>query len=191
MEWLEHIIDNSFAEMAKDKSMKMPGKIPEEMLDLSIPASDDWRGWKPIKSIITDEDLNKLEKRLTLHLPLSYRHFLKYKHFFELSLPDYAIQFPSHLPDKNLYWFIDRVFQSWEPEYLIGRNYIYFADFNDYGLLCFDANEPRENNEYKIVFIDHEDLETVHEYATNFRELMESDSEAGNRFIERLNDFYS
>ena len=134
--------------------------------------------------------VDKIEKRIGYPLPTSYREYLKYKHFYRLKIPDIAVNLPNLLPDKELTFLKEYVFEMMEPELLIDRGYIYFADFHDYGLLCFDTNEKRENNEYKIVFIDHEDLEEIHLYANNFRELMEADNEKGNRFIDYLNDYY-
>jgi hypothetical protein len=82
------------------------------------------------------------------------------------------------------------IFTRFDPEPLIERGFIYFADFNDYGLLCFDTNDHVEDYDYRIVYIDREDLYEVHPYANNFRELLEADSEKGTRFIEKLNDYY-
>lgn len=91
----------------------------------------------------------------------------------------------------DAYVLRDLVFDSFEPELLIGRGYIYFADFHDYGLLCFDANEVRSDNEYPVVYIDHENLEEVHSYASNFYDLLTGDSERGNRFIDYLNELHN
>ena len=55
--------------------MMMPGDIPEEMLDRSIEPSDDWRGWKPVNSIVDDHDLDEIEGKIGHKLPLTYREF--------------------------------------------------------------------------------------------------------------------
>lgn len=167
--------------------MMFPGDIPEEMLDPSIEPSNDSRGWKPIKSILTDDDLDKLEGKIGHPLPHSYREFLQYKHFYSLIISDRAVNFPDHLPDKEVNFLLGHVFNYMIPEKIIGKGYIYFADFEDYGLLCFDTNEKRENNEYPIVYIDHEDLEDIHLYANNFLELLEADADRGDGFVEYLN----
>lgn len=189
MEWLENVIDACLARMAQTTfpTMMFPGDIPAAMLDPSIPVRSGCQGWKPIVSTITDDDINQFENKIGHPLPLSYRAYLKYKHFYSLRLPDHAVNLPDHLPD-NFEKLDDLIFHCYEPELLIGRNYIYFADFNDYGLLCFDADKPMPENEYPVVYIDHEDLEFMLPYAINFRELMEADEEAGNRFIDRLNN---
>ncbi|MCB0479530.1 MAG: SMI1/KNR4 family protein [Crocinitomicaceae bacterium] len=192
MNWLHKIIDESLSVMAKtDISMMTPGEVPKEMQDGSNKNDDGWRRWKPIDSIIEDSDIEKVEKEIGYPLPQSYREYLKYKHFIELRIPDRAVNLPGILPDKEINFLKELVFEMMEPELIIGRGYIYFADFNDYGLLCFDANEKVQNNEYRIVFIDHEDEEAVHLYANNFKELMEADEEYGNRFIDYLNDYYN
>jgi hypothetical protein len=41
-----------------------------------------------------------------------------------------------------------------------------------------------------VVYIDHENLEEVHAYASNFYDLLTGDSERGNRFIDYLNELY-
>jgi hypothetical protein len=192
MEWLKNVIDKALGEMSKEPDifMKTPGNVPMEMLDKSIAPTNDWKGWKPIDSIVTDSDIDKFELEMGIGLPESYRAYLKYKHFYQLRLPDIAVNLPRHLPDRPLSALREFVFHSHEPELIIGRKYIYFADFHDYGLLCFDANEPAIDNEYHVVYIDHENLNDVHFYSNNFRELLEADSERGNDFIDRLNEYH-
>lgn len=186
---IEQLVDQALDAMrAKEPILRMsPGRIHPDMLDGTIAPLDDWRGWKPIPSIITDADLDRLERDMGLALPASYKHFLKHKHFLRLRLPDIAIQLPHQPPDTELQELRDMVFNSWDPDLLIGRKYIYFADFHDYGLLCFDARNPAPQNEYPVVWIDHEDLEVALDYANDFHDLLGSDPERGNRFIERLN----
>ena len=40
--------------------------------------------WKAIDNQISDEDISKLESKLNVILPLSYKIYLKYKHFYEI-----------------------------------------------------------------------------------------------------------
>lgn len=189
MDWLKKIIDESLHEMSKtDISMMTPAEVPKEMRDDSIEKMDDWIGWKPIASIIEDSDINRIEKIIDYPLPLSYREFLKYKHFYQLIIPDRGVNLPGILPDKELTFLKELVFEMGEPDLILGQGYIYFADFEDYGLLCFNANIKAKNNEYPVVFIDHEDFDDIHLYANNFKELLNADEERGNRFIDFLNE---
>jgi hypothetical protein len=43
-------------------------RMPEEMRDPSLD-HDDWLGWRPIASTVTDEDLDRLEQRIDLAYP--------------------------------------------------------------------------------------------------------------------------
>lgn len=192
MKWLEKIIDDSLDEMSKEQIlMSIPDPdMPEEMFDKNISTEEGWKGWKPITSTFDNRALDRLEDTIKIKLPLSYRHFLMYKHFYRLNISDYSVNLHSNLPDRNLEAFKELFFESFDPKYLIEKGFIYFADFEDYGLLCFDSNQNKENNEYPIVYIDHEDLSVNHLYAKNFKELLFADSERGNRFILKLNEFY-
>lgn len=191
MEWLEKIVDETLAKMSKeDILMKVPDPdMPKEMFDSSVSCENDWKGWKAIKSVFNDSDLNRLERILGIKLPISYRYFLMYKHFYQLSIPDFAVNLHTHLPDENLDGFKEFLYE-YEPESLIEKGLIYFADFQDYGLLCFDSTEKRENNDYPIVYIDHEELSIKHHYANNFKEMLLEDRERGNRFVLELNEYY-
>ncbi|MBD0400586.1 SMI1/KNR4 family protein [Flammeovirga sp. EKP202] len=191
MEKIKSIVEQCLIEMSKEEFfMMIPDDIPDEMLDKSIEPSEGYQGWKPINSIIDDNDLDKVESKIGHKLPQSYREFLKYKHWFGLRIPDHAVNFPDHKPDKELSFLSEKVFEYMEPELIIGKGYIYFADFEDYGILCFDTNHEKENDEYRIVYINHEDLDDIHLYANSFTELLEADEEAGNRFIDKLNSYY-
>lgn len=191
MDWIKETVDKALKEMSKEQIfMMLPGNIPKEMLDETIPPSDDWKGWRPIESIISDSDISKLEQKIGITLPTSYREYLKYKHFYRLRLPDIAVNLFPHPPDKNLTVLQTHILEYHEPELVIGRKYIYIADFHDYGLLCFDANVKVSDNEFRVVYIDHEDLDDIHIYADNFRDLLEADSEKGNDFIDKLNEYH-
>jgi hypothetical protein len=172
---IQEIVDETLARMrAVAINMMVPGEIPEEMLDTSILGSEDWRAWKAIPSIVTDVDLDRLEGKIGRKLPPSYRELLQYKHFGCLDIPNRAVRLFSHWPDHHFRHLVNHI-HNYDSEGLIDQGYIYFADFEDYGYLCFDTNVPRENNEWKVVYIDHEELDVVHDYAENFLALLEGD----------------
>lgn len=184
MDWLKETLDNCFKNMiSQEYQMETCAKIPIEMLADDADIRKEWKTWKPIDSIIDDECLNNLQEELNYMLPKTYKEFLKYKHFVELSINDFSVNFPKHLPDKSLKDLKQKAYDFYEPGYLLEQKLFYFADFQDYGLLCFDATVQKPDNEFKIVFIDHEDIDTKFNYAENFRELLLGDKEKGNRFI--------
>lgn len=189
MKWLYKIVDEVFIRMQKEEfAMSVENyHFPKEMIEKEAPINKKLKIWKPVASSITDEELYELENKINKKLPKSYREFLKYKFFNEFMLEDYGIEFPSHLPNKTIDDILERE-EIFEDEFM-PKGYIYFADFSDWGFLCFDTNQSREDNEYPVVMIDHEDSENIHLYAENFRDLLESDQERSNRFIEYLNEF--
>lgn len=193
VDWLEVLVDASLERMIKGKIlMRHPDpNMPQEMIDPNIPKQDDWIGWRPISSNITDLELDDLELKIGKQLPQSFRHLLKYKCYYELKMEDRSFSLLNNLPGRTIIELEKGILKNFYPSCLIQLGYIYFADFHDFGLLCFDANSIEENHEYPVVYFDHEDLTTVHYYAKNLRDLLESDKERGNRFIEKLNTFYS
>jgi hypothetical protein len=192
MSWLTEIIDKSFAKMVEEEYlMQTCVKIPLEMCLEDYDPRKEYKTWNPIPSIVTDESLNKLEEKLKLNLPKSYREFLKYKHFVELQIDDFAVSFPKHLPNTYLETLEDFMLNIYEPKYLINKKLICFASFHDEGYLCFDATESKQENEYKIIYLDHENIDDKIEYCTSFKELMEGDKERSNIFITtKLNKRY-
>lgn len=191
MDWLYKIIDKSLLEMSKsDVLMMVPGQIPELMLDDTRDELSGWTGWKSIPSTITDLNIEKFELEIGKALPQSYKLFLKYKHFMNLNIPDKMIHFPGIVLGEELSFLKENISNILEPELIIGKGYIYFADFEDFGMLCFNTNVKAKNNEYPIVYIDNDNLEEIHLYADNFKALLEGDSEKGNQFIDYLNEYH-
>ena len=130
--------------------------MPVEMRDETRPVVDGETPWKPIPSTVTERDLEELEEQITLRYPALYKEFLRYQHFYEL-WPEKEITFFPH----GIYAWKDRLldayFNSWDPTNLIERGYIYFADYSDWGIVCFDTNHQRPgDNDCPIVLIDHE-----------------------------------
>ena len=187
MDWLKETLDKSFAKMIIEEfQMTTSVRIPIEMCVEGTNLRQEYKTWRPIDSIIDEENLDNLEAELNFKLPKSYREFLMYKHFLELNIDDFCIDFPRHLPDKSLKDLKQKAIDFYEPGYLLEHKLFYFADFCDCGLICFDAKEQKENNEYDIVYIDHEDIERKYFYAHNFKGLLLGDKETGNRFITEV-----
>lgn len=187
---IKAIVDKAFEEMSKEPVFFCQSNIDVDMIDHSAELVHNQQLWRPIDSIIEDKDLNQLELKIGYKLPEAYRTFLKYKHFYSLYIPDGSIGFPPHLPDKNCSALLELIFEYHVPELVIGQGYIYFADFYDYGLLCFDTNANVENADYPVVYICHDELDdehNVHLYANNFMALLEGDDNTSELFIDKLN----
>ncbi|GAB3827814.1 SMI1/KNR4 family protein [Hymenobacter jeollabukensis] len=131
--------------------------MPTEMRDeAGVVHDSDAVSWKPIPSTAADSDIKELEDRINLRYPDLYKEFLQYKHFYDL-WSQKEINFFSH----GIYdWkeeLFDRYFNSWDPAKLIGQGYIYFADYSDWGMVCFDTNnQNQEDGDCPIIMIDHD-----------------------------------
>jgi hypothetical protein len=136
--------------------------LPDYMIDdTKQPSTKDWRYWKPLNAIIPEADFSTYETQTGIKLPASYKTFLGYKFFMDLNF-GHEVVFFKHT--KN--WLNDNLekINMWRAEFTIEKGLLPFADFSDWGLLCFDANKSFEDNEYNIVYIDHEDIDNPKEY---------------------------
>ncbi|MFK8006055.1 MAG: SMI1/KNR4 family protein [Saprospiraceae bacterium] len=189
MKSIYQIVDDSLQKM-REQFFPMTGiieEVPKEMIDLSLETEEDYIGWKAIPSQITDKELLEFEEELNCKLPNSYKHFLQYKYFMELHLQDVAIRLHHFFPKSKLEKLEKMNLDSSFSKEILRKGYFYFADFYDFGLLTFDTNQPKEENEFEIVFFMYDDLKNKYLYSKSFTELMNSDENQSNNFIERLN----
>mgnify|MGYP000393543434 CR=1 FL=1 len=145
--------------------------VPDQMIhNQKKPRFEGALFWIAIDSTITISELENLEKFYGFPIPESYKSFLQHRHFLELELGQNSIGFFKSLPNS----FIKDT-KSEISKYcgvLLERGYIPFAKFSDAGILCFNTNQPKENNDYSIVSFDFEDdLETPEEYDLNFESM--------------------
>lgn len=144
--------------------------IEKEMADPSQNPNDEWKTWLPIDSRVTDAEIKEYEDKIEYPLPESYRTFLKHKHFYELNIAEAS--FCSHPVNLWKSKLIEMVFEGYPRKHLIDKGYIPFAAYSDWGLLCFDTNVKKSENEYPVVLWDHEEADKVESVSENFLELM-------------------
>ncbi len=171
-------IDEGLAEWKELGLMQIPDPhMPPEMVDNKRPRDNDWIPWKPIASTVTDHDIEEIEIFSGIPFPESFKAFLKYKHFYELgfSNPMEVVFFdhPVHTWKRK---YFDYYSYDWVRKYLLAKKYLPFAAHYDWGILCFDANEPVSDHEYTIVMIDHElvwdELMPFQLFNANFMEMV-------------------
>jgi len=136
--------------------------VPDYMVDHTKHTNtSDWCHWKPLKAEISEADFENYEKQTGIKLPASYKTFLGYKFFIDLNFGHEVIFFKH---TKN--WINENLesINQWGTEFTTDKGLLPFADYSDWGLICFDANIPYEENEYNICYIDHEDMDTPKEY---------------------------
>ena len=153
-------VDEAIAQLRRLDVMRSPGKVPDSMLDPSVPAHGDWVGWKPVPSTVTDEDLNALERETGLPFPPLYRDFLKYLHFVDLT--EVGIRFERHMCHNWRETLRREYFRSSLRPRILGVGLIPFGDETqrDAGYACFDTRRRLPDGDCPVVFWDHEWLDT-------------------------------
>jgi hypothetical protein len=144
---------------------RLPGSLPEQMLDLAVPSDGDWHAWKPIASTVTPSALAAFESELGIRLPAAYRALLTHVHFLELHPP--KVRFESHPPrwqdakrGQQAVELLDLDGETLVPVAALGL-FVIGSDLNDGGPICLDLRAPRMDDDCPVVFVDHESGERV------------------------------
>lgn len=167
---MEKIIDKYLDELISIELNKLPGEIVPEMSDPNQDKNEEWRIWNPIQSRVTDEEIEEFESRLGYKLPESYKKFLKHKHFYELQIGECSFcEHPSGIWRASL---SEMIFDGYPREFLIDTGRIPFANWSDWGLLCFDTTVENHNNDYSIVLWDHEVFDEFEPKYSNFNNMI-------------------
>lgn len=169
-ETIKRIIDTNLQKWIDMGLNELPGAIEIEMADPNQDRGEEYSTWFPIDSKVTDEEIEELENRLGYPLPGDYKTFLKHKHFYELHISEAS--FCSHPVNTWRAKLIAMTFDGYPTEYLIEKGYIPFADWNDWGLLCFDTNRNKEDFNYPVVLWDHETASKVQDHSPDFYDLL-------------------
>src|SRR5690242_6288096 len=130
-------VDLAIAQLRRIDLMRWPGKLPDLMRDSSITPSNDWVGWRPIPSTVTDADLDALERETGLAFPPLYRDLLQYRHFVDLT--EVGVPFERHLCHDWQETLRKAYFRSWPRERVLDAGLLPFGDasFMDAGPVCF------------------------------------------------------
>jgi hypothetical protein len=161
-------VDAAIAQLRRLDLMRSPGKVPPAMRDPSIAPSDDWVGWRPVPSTVTDEDLDGLERETGLRFPPAYREFLQYQHF--VTLTELGVCFDRHLVGEWQETLRQSYFSGWPRERIIDRGLLPFGSESlmDAGPVCFDTRSASAGNDWPVVFWDHEWVGTSQEVRPMF-----------------------
>ena len=167
---IKNIIDTHLKKLVDIKLNMLPGQIETEMSDPNQDKKEEWRTWFPIDSKVTDDEIQEIVGRIGFKLPEDYITFLKHKHFYELRISE--VSFCRHPVNTWRAKLTEMIFEGYPTEYLIEKGYIPFADWSDWGLLCFDTNRNQSDNNYPIVLWDHEIEDEVHDEYKDFYDLI-------------------
>tara|TARA_R110002050_G_scaffold263024_1_gene403409 strand:+ start:7363 stop:7896 length:534 start_codon:yes stop_codon:yes gene_type:complete len=175
---MKRIIDKYLDELISNKLNELPREIVPEMSDPNQDKNEEWRIWNPIPSKVTDEEIKEFESRLGHNLPESYKSFLKYQHFYDLQIGECSFcEHPFGIWRASL---SEMIFDGYPREFLIDTGRIPFANWSDWGLLCFDTTVEHYNNDYPIVFWDHEVFDEFEPKYSNFDSMITGLDKEGN-----------
>lgn len=162
---IKQVLDKYFDFMDEIGGNQYPTEfIPEILLDKNRKLDEEYSYWIPIKSSVSENDIIELEALFRHRLPASFLYFLCERHFVEVQLGSYAINFFSNFPGELTSKFKEIINQLYWT--LLERNYLPIAHVMDYGVLCFDANADVFDNNYPLVILDHESDYTQPEFYT-------------------------
>ena len=157
MKSTNEIFDDYWAFHLEIGGMTLPYQlIPPQMKDHSRKSNHDGIScWKTIPSTIEDEEIERLESAYRNPLPSSYKAFLKYKHYLHFTnVGEYSLDFFDCDPKKRFTEWIPAIIEEFAP--FVNYKYLVIGTFQDStGVLCFDANQELDDNEYPMVLIDY------------------------------------
>ena len=138
------------------KSVKVYATQPEHtdyMVDI---ISDNDCVWKAIDNQISDKDIADFESELNIVLPLSYKTYLKYKHFYEMFWDLDVFLYPKPIHSWN-----NILIENNEEmqEEILEKGYFAIGRYSDCGVIALKLTD-NENKEGEIVLFDYETSET-------------------------------
>ncbi|GEP90002.1 SMI1 / KNR4 family (SUKH-1) [Chitinophaga terrae (ex Kim and Jung 2007)] len=166
---IKNIIDTHLNKWVEDELNKLPIEIDPAMAGPVNEDDDDWNTWLPIPSTVTDAEIEDFEKQLGHKLPGDYKTFLKHRHFYELQIGE--VSFCSHPVNTWRADLAEKIFEGYPTKYLLDKGYIPFADWSDWGLLCFDTNRNQQDHNYPVVLWDHELADEVEDRYDDFYDM--------------------
>ena len=167
---MEKVIDKYLNDLIIHGLNKTVGDVVLEMADPNQAREEEWRIWNPIRSTVTDQEIEAFQSRIGHKLPESYKRFLKHKHFYELYIGE--LSFCTHPPGIWRTSLSEMIFEGYPREYLFDKGRIPFADWSDWGHLCFDTSAECKDNDYPIVLWDHDQSDEFEYKYQNFESML-------------------
>ncbi|MGF9698470.1 SMI1/KNR4 family protein [Paenibacillus sp. MABNR03] len=133
--------------------------VPVEMQDGAVD-EEGWVRWRMLPSTVTEDQIRELEQSFELHVPIPplYRAFLSTRYVLNVYLryDDFVIGLPN-LPSDRPLEDLHGLWSAWKP--LISKGYVPFATYeDDAGPVCWDIRNPHGDEDYAVVWFDHEFL---------------------------------
>lgn len=170
---IKQVLDKHFTfSNSIGRNVVLSDEVPLSMVDPARKGAEGWTYWSSIAGTVTDAELAELEGMFGFGLPLSYRYFLRQRHFLELQLGKQAIVFFRNLPFQLVKKIRETIERSC-PQ-LVGSAFLPFAFYMDSGILCFDARVTFPDHDYPVVLLSVADgFEEKKWYANSFLDLFQ------------------
>lgn len=161
---MQDTLDNA---ILQGKSVKMYVTQPEHTDYMVNIITEKDCVWKAIDNQISDDDIAEFESELNIVLPLSYKTYLKYKHFYEMFWDLDVFLYP-----KPLHSWSNILIKNNEKmqEEILDKGYFAIGRYSDYGVIALKLTDD-ENKEGEIFLFDYETPETE-VLAPNFIEFL-------------------
>jgi hypothetical protein len=166
---IKNLIDSHLKKWVDNGLNQIQDNVELEMADPNQDKNEEGNIWFPINSKVTNAEIEEFENRIGHKFPDDYKFFLKHKHFYELIISQAT--FCSHQVNTWKESFSEMIFNTYPVDF-IGKGYIPFIIWSDWGLLCFDTNRNKEDNNYPIVVWDHEMTDEFQEVYKSFFDLI-------------------
>jgi hypothetical protein len=178
----ELLVERFVASFEKLDEMLVFEETDPVALQLAIgePDQHDFRRWRPIKVNTETSALEPIYSRLPARFPRLFERLVLLYRWAEVDLKSYRLL--ANPPGPGLGGLLEQMYQGpdmWNC--LLEAGYIQFAKGPDvdFDPVCFDINGRRQNRDYRILKIDHEEIlcnnrvQVVAELAPSFERLME------------------
>jgi len=125
--------------------------------------------WKPVENTVTDKSIQEFEQELKVILPKSYKHYLKYKHHYEIFWDIEIILYAKPVNRwKNI--LLEVILDT--KEEMLDKGYLAIGRFSDCGEIALKLGN-NETDEHEVVVFDNETAEIDEVLASNFTEFLE------------------
>ncbi len=132
--------------------------VPLDMLDGPVDKNE-WARWKPIDSPIQLNEIERIEKKYGVKLPLLFSAYLMYK---SLMMTNFIVNLPETPSDRPLEQALLYLDIYNEHDFFKKNKLLPFGDYNvDHCLLCFDLK--KQENKYLDCPIVHVDADLSNE----------------------------
>jgi len=120
--------------------------------------------WKPVENSISEEDINDLEKQLNITIPVSYKNYLKYKHYYEIFWDTNVFLYAK--PKNGWKQILIDNNQNTE-KIILEKGYFAIGRYSDYGEIALKLGN-NETEELEIVMFDCKTGKVGEKLAENF-----------------------